>query len=759
MDKNMNKINIIAIYIILSCFSINLAYAQTGSLKGKKKDVNLPKIQQVDTDSLMKAMKPGKNLPAKKKEKEAKVYTRSADLKLEALSRGDSVILRWAVSTPGGWITANNAGYVIERYLVDSVADFEFFELTPKPLKPWTLDEWKQRSERTDKFAAIAAQCLYGKKAIKEIEKENGTTEDYTTNLRYAAIELSNRHGFASFVADIDAHAATGLALRYVDKNTKPNATYMYKVRVSYQDTTYFIQEAVTIVKVGDNRVVSISPSGFKALAKDKQVTLIWSNPEKEAYTAYNLYRSDDDGKTFKKINKSPILPMDPDYLQGKTKPDNSDIPGSFIDSNLTNNKTYVYRLNGINMFAEEGDGSVIKATPKETKLPPAPVIIVDHIGLNKARIRWDYPKNEKGIVGFGVSKTSDFTNIGGYLHKKPLDINVREFIDTTANENEPYYIVSVMDTLGNMSHSIPRLLIMNDTVPPSKPTGLGGSIDSKGIVNLYWDLCPESNVIGYQVFWANDSTHTFLMVNKSIIEDTTYKDSVDIHTLSKHVYYKLAAINKRYIVSQKSDMLVLNRPDIIPPQNAVFTKFAVTDTSINLEWVPSTSEDAVIQTVLRRLSGEENWSKLADIPMNVGSYIDKNITANSDYEYAIRTTDDSKLNSVTENLIHAKALRNGIVFGIKDLKAVYDETKGIVNLSWEFDESMMNGKYWFSIYRSYSKSSPDNNLQMVESLGSDLRLFVDKLLYGKGFYNYSVQVVSNNGQSGLSRNVSIEIK
>jgi len=751
------KNNFLIIVIIFTGIALMTVYSQSGNFQGKKRilksGVNTSKVLP---DSNNTKLKP-KGFPASK---EPRKYPRSADLKLNALSRGDSVILRWAVTTPGGWIVGNKAGYIIERFLIDSSANSEYKILNSSTLKPWTLDEWKKNSARDDKFAAIAAQCLYGKNAIKALENSNKKGDDYVTNLRYASIELSNRHGFATLAADVDAHAATGLALRFVDKDVKQGGSYLYKVKVSYQDTTYYIKEASVYVKIGINNTNFTAPSGLKILENNKKVTLFWPNSEQEGYTAYNLYRSDDGGKNMIKLNKSPILPMEPDNMHGKTKPDNSDIPGSFADSNLINNKTYTYCLRGITMFAEESECATINATPKQQKVLSIGKITVEHSGINQAKIKWEYTNPESEIEGFSVSRSSNFSEGFEFLHEKPLDKSQREFIDNYATEDEPYYIVSVIDTAGNMFRSVPRLLILNDTIPPSKPTGLTGTIDTNGMVDLVWDLGYESNLIGYRVFWANEPDHTFLMVNKSIVEDTTYQDTIKLNTLSKYIYYRIAAVNKRYISSEYSDIIKLSRPDIVPPQKAVFTKFVVTDSSVNLSWEPSLSEDATKQFVKRRLAGVSNWEKIAELPITDRFYTDKNISGETSYEYSIETIDESGLKSETTNFIQAKTQKRIKLTSPTELQVNYDKAQNGVILKWQSVQPSNIEPSWITIYRSYDNNNGQfSEMQLFTTTKSTANSYKDKSLIGKGKYRYSILVSTNSGQSAMSKIVEVEVK
>jgi hypothetical protein len=86
-------------------------------------------------------------------------------LHVRAKSYGDSVVLRWAPSSPPSWKVYNRIGYIVERAVIDTTESgpLRYERLTPEPLRPWSLEEWKRRSRPEQTFAAIAVQCLYGR--------------------------------------------------------------------------------------------------------------------------------------------------------------------------------------------------------------------------------------------------------------------------------------------------------------------------------------------------------------------------------------------------------------------------------------------------------------------------------------------------------------------------------------------------------------------------------------------------------------------
>ena len=157
---------------------------------------------------------------------------RSAHLAPLVRADRDSLVLRWAPSTAGAWLVGNRAGYIVERIGVGrdgSVPQKTYERLTPVPLVPWSLDEWKARSAPTDTFSAVAAQALYGAAFVPHALEQGDVGA-----LKNAADELSNRYSFALFAADNDAAAAYGLALRVLRDDERPTHDELLTAHARY---------------------------------------------------------------------------------------------------------------------------------------------------------------------------------------------------------------------------------------------------------------------------------------------------------------------------------------------------------------------------------------------------------------------------------------------------------------------------------------------------------------------------------------------
>ncbi len=664
---------------------------------------------------------------------------------------GDSVVLRWGPSNAMLWRAYNKSGYVIERMEIPE-------KLTQKPLreklnstaiKPWTLEEWKTRAHRNDSTSAVAVQLLYGKTKLPVVKPSNrGKGSD--VNLSDAMdqkYDMENRYSIALFIADNSPFIANGLGLRFVDKNVQKGKVYLYSIHALTVPKTVPSDSSAILIKT--NKIES-PPDMPEIMYEeyDQKVIFKWSRTFASQYfTAYYYERSDDGGKTFKRRNNRP-------YLQPQSADLQSDDQIILNDSLPQNYKKYQYRIIGVTPFGDLGKPSPPMVVIGKDKTPPAAAqrIAATHLKKNHVKVTWVKPVKEKDFAGFLVGRSESMTGPFTPLNLKPLGPNTSEYTDTTAVAwGTNYYVVSAIDTASNAGISIPAYVTMVDTIPPAKPLGLMGKIDTTGIVKIQWKLGKERDLMGYLIYMANAKDHTFNPIVNDFVVDSTFTDSISLNTLTEKIYYRLVAVDKNKNPSAYSEILELKKPDKIPPVAPVFINFLVSDTTVTLRWAPSSSADAVGQTLYKREVGQE-WTEVAKLNKDKGDFIDTKVKKTTWYEYSLVATDDDGRRSERSFPLKVRVYDSGVRKKIDSFSANLDPDKKSISLNWKYS---MKGDYYFLIYRSFNGSG----LQMYRQVTSD-KAFVADTNVSKGVYEYALKAVyKDGGQSMLSNNVKVEVK
>jgi hypothetical protein len=309
------------------------------------------------------------------------------------------------------------------------------------------------------------------------------------------------------------------------------------------------------------------------------------------------------------------------------------------------------------------------------------------------------------------------------------------------------------VDTAGNASRSNSAYVALIDSAPPGAPRWIDGRMDSNGVVTLRLHANPERDLMGYRLLRANAPDHEFSVVRESFGDstaatDTVYHDTVEIRTLTRWTYYRAVALDRNFNESDFSPILAVPRPDVIPPVAPVITDVFVTDSSVRLIYAASSSEDLAYHTIYRRVGESAEWDSIARAGRHDTLFLDRGVTMNTIYQYALRATDSSGLRSELSPPVIARPDDPGIRPGVTRLTAVADSIRKQVILRWEYGG--LAEEHWFVVYRG----GEDGRLRQYARITSRERTFTDGQP-ATSETTYAVRVVTPYGaQSALGEKV-----
>jgi fibronectin type 3 domain-containing protein len=671
-------------------------------------------------------------------------------LMLAAVSTVDSIILRWAPVDPVDWKLASQQGYILERTTLDAnnkvITRFE--KLTPTPIKAWSKEMFianVSKDKKEDKFSAVAAQALYGATFKPAAQKEEVALDEFNLLMKQHN-EDEMRHSFALFAADVDVKASVALGLRYVDKKVEKDKKYIYRLYAVPKKGLLEMDTALFVIAPKD--VITLNRVTFvQAETHNKAVFLEWpKNVQENNYTAFFIERSADGGKTFKQINAEPFTNINGSAEQIK----NTVVV--FSDTLPELYKKYVYRVRGVNSFAQYSPYSLpVEVMAKDDKAPPPP-IINKTVKLSNAiyKISWIDSASSGDVKGYNVRRSRKLDSNFVALNKTLLPVTTRQYVDSTAKPGLSYYYsVTVVDTAGNSSSSLPDYVFTYDTIPPAAPVALAGKIDTGGTVTLKWALAKEEDIKGYRVFKANAADHEFTAVSKDIIQDTTFTDTIVLKTLTRDIYYKVMAVDNNLNNSGYSTALQLIKPDVVPPVPAVFVNYVTSDTSIQLFWNPSSSTDLNKQHLYRK-TGTSGWLQLALLDKTTASYNDTAVQKLTLYTYLLISEDSAGLKSDSSFPISAKTFFNA-ASGAGKITAEYMADSLAVKIGWQLpvNTSATN----IVLYRSVN----GGGMVMYQNIPAGKQGYIDRHVAAGNTYGYSFKpIYAANREGGLSNTATV---
>lgn len=666
------------------------------------------------------------------------------NLRMVTRSYADSVVIRWGTVDHITWKVAGHAGYILERLELSRTEKPVWTRLTPTPLVPLPLDEWKARYRAEDTLIGAAVQTWYGKPVV--------TSDDPFGSIYEMYIQQKNLHGFALLLADIDPRIADGLALRFVDRSVTPGKAYLYRVYSVANNPDRQIDTALVAANAVAGEPIG-SVQTLRAQEAEKLVVLQWERYEHPLpMSGYYIEQSTDGGKTFVRRESIPFVPaVNPDADAGAqdTIEYRIEVPENY--------RPVQYRVVGINAFGETSpNSSIVTAMGRDRTAPKAPLPdpyeIVDGVSL---RLQWHLNGNpEPDLGGFIVAKSEDPE--GPFMQiSTVLPASTRSYIDTNVRDlPQHYYVISALDTAGNMRASVPVLGMFPDSIPPVVPSGFAGRIDSNGVVTLTWNANKEPDLKGYRVFFANQDDHEYMQLTTTITTDTVYVDTLTLETLSEDIYYKITALDENFNHSPFTAPLKLKKPDIVAPASPLITEVTADDKTVRLAWYQSPSSDVVAHTLLRRKEGAQQWTELTSARGTAFTmYTDSTAERELLYEYAVTATDDDGLRSPVSNIVTGRVYDNGIRPAVERLAYNIDTTNNRIVLRWTYPAGSNDEVY---LYRATGKSE----LVLYHAVPVAAKEFTDVGVETGGTYRYGIKVVSSDGgESPMATTELIELK
>lgn len=666
--------------------------------------------------------------------------SKSAIVLVNARAQKDKILVRWAINSPTEWQRAHKKGFVVNRYTIKRDGVLlqvpEKVVLTSKPLLPAPLEKWMDIIQK-DNNAAIIAQSIYG-----ESFQITDAKEGKLSKIVNIAAELEQRYTFALYAADMNFEASQLAGWGLVDSEVKSNEVYAYQVSV-FQ--TPKVQNASYVVSLKDFEPLPVI-ADFTAIPDDKKIMLAWDyETYKKIYTSFMVEKSEN-GIDFSPISKTQLVNLN----DNPAKPSRTMY---YVDTIANNNKTYYYRLYGTSPFGEKGQLTKPITVKGTTTLIASPRITNYQIETdNSVTLEWEYDAiHEENISHFEVN-LSDKDNGKYAIVSDKLLPNTRKFKYKNL-EPSNYFKVSVIGKNNQKLTSQSMLVQPIDSIPPAIPIGLEGKIDSLGIVKLRWKPNAEKDLLGYRILRANNTKEEFVDIYHKSYSKIEYQDKVSLKMSNKKVYYRVVSEDKRHNMSKPSEILVLVKPDKIPPTAPIFKDYESKNGKVTLKWIRSYSDDVSSHTLRRRLVGQQKWDDILQINDTIQQeYSDYKVEKDKTYQYAILARDDSKLWSNIENSIITVQVQDFLLNKvITNFIGLVDRENKNITLSWNYiSKEKVNS---VSIYKNIVGQPPT----LWRELSSKSNVLIDTSLKMNTQYEYHLNLTLKSNAPAKIESIMME--
>jgi hypothetical protein len=644
---------------------------------------------------------------------------------------GDSIVLRWAPTKTDAWITGMANGYRIQKLEInqdlEAVGDWD--TLVTGLILPYSIEKFKQEiAEHTmDVFLAAAAESMYG------FQLEHGENLG-SGNIFELAEEYSDRFSICLLSADMSQRGATGLGWRFVDKNVEASSKYIYRVYVPGNDSINILMDQTILADVDSFEMTS--PFVFDVLEKEGQVDLRLPREKNDAYfTSYFIEKSSNNGESWKKLNEIPFVQPLTDHKIGNKE------YIIYRDTGLVNYTPFLYRVRGytpfgeLSQYSEPIEGMGKDRTP--TRLPDRfKAAMNENMTME---IDWEYDQEPDDIGGFILARSKRPFDPQTPVHEDQLSPNTRSYIDVSpSTSSNNFYTLYVIDTAENVTYTQSTYGDYVDTIPPSLATGFDYKIDTLGRVELSWNLGPEKDLYGYHVYFSNSKSHYPNNATKSVLQDTIFRDSLDLNSLTETAYYRVTALDFNYNVSGFSEWIEVKKPDLVAPSSPLITGHLSKENGIEIKYVGSSSKD-VVKYELHRQEGNGIWKKVSSYSTpNYDPIIDKDVNKGEKYRYRLYAIDDAENKSKLTYDYVARAKLSRILGTIEDF-SVYSENKKAI-ITWKYSGSENDH---IKIYRATN----GGDFTLIRSVKASNNSMKDYMVRENQKLEYRIALETKNGK------------
>ncbi|MBN1422274.1 MAG: alkaline phosphatase [Planctomycetes bacterium] len=470
------------------------------------------------------------------------------------------------------------------------------------------------------------------------------------------------------------------------------------------------------------------APTGLAATGGDGVVNLVWvPNTSDGDLAGYNVYRGTSSGSHPDKVNASILTAT------------------SFADDTVTNGTPYYYVVTAVDTADGESAGSnEATATPVDATPPAVPAGLTASAGDTVVTLDWD-DNSDGDLAGYNVYRWDSQDQ--AYSLVASTDKLTTAWSDTElANGTAYYYVLTAVDTSSNESGYSDQASATPQNGAPLPPANLVATAGDTQ-VTLTWDVSPEPDIAGYNVYSRTDPEGTYDQVNTDgLVTEATYTDTGLANDTP--YYYVVTAVDTEEAESGYSDEASATPTDMTPP--AVPTELAATagDGQVSLEWADG-GVDVAGYNVYRSTTPGGDYTQIGE-PVTANAYTDSPVTSGTTYYYVVTAFDSHGNESGYSAEVSATPYDTVPPAAPTGLEATAGD--GQVSLEWA-DNGEGDLVAGYNVYRSTTSGS--GYAQINGSLVTESDYTDDTVENGTTYYYVVTAVDAGDLESGYSAEVS----
>jgi hypothetical protein len=276
--------------------------------------------------------------------------------------------------------------------------------------------------------------------------------------------------------------------------------------------------------------------------------------------------------------------------------------------------------------------------------------------------------------------------------------------------------------------------------------------VDSLGVVRLDWSANKDSDIYGYRIYRAQHDGEELVPLTDDAVRDNYWMDTIDVRNLNSRVYYAVSALDQRYNQSRKSQTVIIQKPELVPPSTPIITNYKLTTNAIILHWATG-GEDNLASILLYRAKRGEKLELLKTFTPEIKFFKDSTLQSDQHYTYGlIARSVGGKESRPSPPMTMQAPLKAGEVSKLGDFKGKYVKKNKQVELAWSV---AAEGVKQLELYRN----DGGRGFALLKTLKGYERTASDQNVQPGTEYEYMLRIILENGRGGAIAKTTVGIK
>jgi fibronectin type 3 domain-containing protein/regulation of enolase protein 1 (concanavalin A-like superfamily) len=282
-----------------------------------------------------------------------------------------------------------------------------------------------------------------------------------------------------------------------------------------------------------------------------------------------------------------------------------------------------------------------------------------------------------------------------------------------------------------------------SDTAAPMTPAYPTAQGQTTGIY-LNWLDNTEADLAGYNVYRASAFDGTYVKLNGSLLTSSAYVDLSAPGAATS--YYRVTAVDGNGNESVAATMNSYRPADgNVPASPSSLIATGQTGTSITLSWTDNANNETGF--ILEKQNADGTFSQAGTTNANAASLTVNGLQGGTTYVFRVRATNAAGPSGFSNNLSASTTQSAPVAASNLATTAL---TANAVRLTWNDNATNEVG------YRIERRLGTSGTWQVIDTVGTNVTLYVDQSAAASTTYNYQVFATNSAGASPASNTASI---